>query len=208
MLRLVVDPIEPDLEALVKAAGALSRGGIVAFPTDTFYALAVDPQSDEAVQKLLAVKGREASVAVALIASDASQATHAGAFGAAEARLAGALWPGPLTIVVPAGARMSRVLSGDARTLGVRVPAHPVARGLAAAFGTCVTATSANLSGHPACTTADEVAAVFDRRIDLLLDGGPTPGGPASTIVQIVEGRPVLHRAGAISWDRVLESMQ
>jgi L-threonylcarbamoyladenylate synthase len=208
MKRILLDPYDPDTSALQEAADVLERGGVVAYPTDTLYALAVDPRSDAAVRKLFTVKGRDTAVAIALIAADDGQARQAGPFGREETALARALWPGPLTIVVPADSRMSRLLSGDLQTLGVRVPAHAVARGLAASFGTCITATSANLSGHPPSTTGDEVAGALGPDVDLLLDGGPVPGGPASTIVQVVSGRAVLLRAGAIAWDRVLESIE
>jgi len=208
LIRLVVDPRDPEPAAIAAAADAISRGEIVAYPTDTLYALAVDPRSDAAVGKLFNVKGRDKSVAIALIAASLEQARDAGAFGNLEATLAAAFWPGPLTIVVPANERMSRALSSGKGTLGVRVPAHDVARRLAAAFGTCITATSANISGQPPYTTAGDVAAALDRRIDLLLDGGPAPGGPPSTIVQVVKGRPVLLRAGAVAWNRVLESLE
>ena len=206
--HLVVDSREPARAAIETGRDALRAGGVVAYPTDTLYALAVDPHSDTAVAKLFSVKERDPRVPVALIAADASQARDAGVFGDAETRLAEAFWPGPLTIVVPAAPGLSRALSAGLGTVGVRVPAHIVARSLASAFGACITATSANLSGRPPAGTGDEVAAALLDRIDVLLDGGPTPGGPPSTIVQIVDGRPVLHRAGAIAWDRVLKLLE
>jgi L-threonylcarbamoyladenylate synthase len=122
--------------------------------------------------------------------------------------LARAFWPGPLTIVVPASGTLSRWLTGDLGTVGVRVPAHAVAQAIAVAFGWCITATSANLSGQPPAMTADEVAAALAGRIDAVVDAGPAPGGPPSTIVEVVDGRPVLRRPGAIAWDRVLESLK
>jgi L-threonylcarbamoyladenylate synthase len=103
---------------------------------------------------------------------------------------------------------MSAHLSGGGRTLGVRVPGHPVARALARLVGGCITATSANLSGLPAASTAAAVAAALENRIDVLIDAGPTPGGPPSTIVEIIDGVPKLHRVGAVAWDRVLESLK
>ena len=208
MKRLLLDPLEPDAAILREAAAILARGGIVAYPTDTLYGLAVDPRSDAAVEALFAAKGREPGAAVALIAADEAQARQAGSFGPGESALAAALWPGPLTIVVPASPSMSRLLSGGRATLGVRVPANRVARDLAAAFGGCVTATSANRAGKPPAATADEVAAAFHEGVDLLLDGGPVPGGPPSTLVEIVGGRPVLLRGGAMPWDRVLELLE
>jgi L-threonylcarbamoyladenylate synthase len=208
MRRLLLDARDPDRTAIQIAAEAIRRGEIVAYPTDTLYALAVDPRSDRAVERLFTLKSRDKSVAIALIAATAEQARDAGQFGAIEAKLASAFWPGPLTIVVPANERMSRLLSPDNGTLGVRVPAHEIARQLASAFGTCITATSANVSGEPAHTTADGVANSLHGGIDVLLDGGETPGGAPSTIVQVIKGRPILLRAGAVAWDRVLRSLE
>ena len=208
MIRLVIDPLTPDSTTVSAAVDVLRRGGVVAYPTDTLYGLAVDPRSDAAVERVFAVKERERSAAVALIAADVLQAQQAGTFGASELVLARAFWPGPLTIVVPAAQELSRRLSGDLNTVGVRVPGHAVARALAAAFGSCITATSANISGSPPSMTADEVAATLDGRIDAVLDAGPAPGGPPSTIVEFADGRPVLRRSGAVAWDRVLESLQ
>ena len=160
------------------------------------------------MQRLFEVKGRDPSAAIPLIAGDEATAGEAGAFGDDERRLARALWPGPLTIVVPPSPALSPLVTGGAGTVGVRVPAHPVARGLAAAFGWCITATSANPSGQPAAVTADAVAAALGDRIDLLLDAGPAPGGPPSTIVRVEHGRATLLRPGALPWERVLESLE
>ena len=208
MTRFTVDPLAPDPATISAAVDVLRGGGIVAYPTDTLYGLAVDPHSDAAVERVFAVKVRERSAAVALIAADVLQAQEAGEFGASELVLARAFWPGPLTIVVPAARGLSKRLSGDLNTVGVRVPAHAVARALAAAFGSCITATSANVSGHPPSMTSDEVATRLEGRIDAVLDAGPAPGGPPSTIVEFTDGRPVLRRSGAVAWDRVLESLQ
>jgi L-threonylcarbamoyladenylate synthase len=209
MTRESLDPLAPDQSIISAAAEVLRRGGIVAYPTDTLYGLAVDARNDEAVERLFAVKGRDAAAAIALIAADIDMAARvtAGGFGVLERRLASDFWPGPLTIVVPASPAMTAALAPRG-TIGVRVPAHLVARALAAAFGDAITATSANLSGRPASVTADEVMVALGDRIDLVLDAGPAPGGAPSTVVEIVEGRPLLHRAGAVAWDRVLESVE
>src|SRR5919108_255097 len=98
----------------------------------------------------------------------------------------------------------SRLTAGGT-TVAIRVPAHPVARALAAAFGFCITATSANISGQRPAITADNVVAALDDRIDVIVDGGPAPGGLPSTIMEITTGGPRLIRAGAIAWKRVLE---
>ena len=208
MIRVAVDPLRQDMAAMANLVDVLRSGGIVAYPTDTMYGLAVDPRSDTAVEHLFEVKARDRTAAVALIAADVAQAQQAGMFGASELVLARAFWPGPLTIVVPASRQLSPSLTGDLQTVGVRVPAHAVAQALAAAFTSCITATSANLSGRPPAVTADEVAAALGSSIDAVIDAGPAPGGAPSTIVEIVNHRPVLRRNGAIAWDRVLESLQ
>jgi L-threonylcarbamoyladenylate synthase len=195
-------------DAIAAAVDVLRRGEIVAYPTDTLYGLAVDPASEAAMARLFAVKARDWSQAVPLIAADLQQALAAGEFGDAELRLAAAFWPGPLALVVAARGALSHTVAAADGTIAIRVPAHPLARALAAAFGGCVTATSANLSGQPPAASADAVAATIGDRIDVLLDGGDAPGGPPSTIVALRAGAPVLVRAGATPWDRVLESLK
>ncbi len=181
----------------------LGGGGLVGFATDTLYGIAADPRSDAAIERLFAVKGRDARSAIPLIAADREQAMAAGRFGEREGRLASAFWPGPLSIVVPAHRGLSRTVMGAAETVAIRVPAQQVARALAAAFGFCVTATSANASGSPPAASADEVQQSLPA-LDLLLDSGPAPGGAPSTMVWFDEHGPVLVRAGAVAWDRVL----
>ena len=206
MERFVVDRQAPDAAMLGTAAAVLRSGGVVAYPTDTLYGLAADPRSDAAVARLFDLKGRDAASAIALIAADAETAAHAGTFGPIERQLAAAFWPGPLTVVVRAAGNMAAALSPGG-TIGVRVPAHAVARGLSSAFGGCITATSANRTGAPPCVTADEVAEALGDGVDLVIDAGPSPGGAPSTIVEVVGGRLTLHRAGAVPWERVLESV-
>jgi L-threonylcarbamoyladenylate synthase len=209
MTRHRFDPLAPDPAGIAAAVAVLRGGGVVAYPTDTLYGLAVDPRNDAAVERLFTVKGRDAAAAIALIAADAAMAEEVAAsgFGPLERRLAAAFWPGPLTIVVPAAGGMAAALAPRG-TLGVRVPAHLVAQSLSATFGACITATSANLTGRPPAVTADEVAATLGGLVDFLADAGPAPGGAPSTIVEVVEGRPLLHRAGAVAWDRVLEFVE
>jgi L-threonylcarbamoyladenylate synthase len=194
-------------EGIATAAGTLRSGGVVAFPTDTLYGLAVDPRRDDAVERLFALKGRRPDAAVPLVAADLAQAMEAGEFGATELRLAEAFWPGPLSIVVPARPVISRVALGGGPTLAIRVPAHAVARELAAACGTAITATSANASGDSAAETAEDVVRAVPN-VDLVLDGGRVAGGLPSTIVRCDRGTPTLVRAGAIAWDRVLKSLR
>ena len=199
--------IPASVDAIMRATAVLRSQGVVAYPTDTLYGLAVDPRRAEAVERLFGLKDRRPDVAVPLIAADLEQAQEAGEFGDEELRLARAFWPGPLSIVVPARRQISPAALGGGVTVAIRVPAHQVARDLAAAFGFALTATSANVSGgRPAETAQDVIDAVPN--VDLILDGGRVAGGPPSTIVRIDRGAPTLVRAGAIAWDRVLESLQ
>lgn len=195
-------------EDLDRAIEVVRRGGIVAYPTDTLYGLAVDPRREDAVKRLFAVKGRPVAMAIPLIAADTRQAMAAGRFGVHALRLAGAFWPGPLSIVVPAASGICRGVLGAGDTVAIRVPAHPLARGLAAGLGFPVTATSANLSGRPPTAVPGEVASSLGDRIDLVLDDGPAPGGAPSTVVAMERDGPRLVREGAIAWERVLKSLQ
>ncbi len=208
MTRVRITERSDEATAIAAAVDVLRRGGTVAYPTDTLYGLAVDPRSDAAVGRLFDVKGRDRTQAIPLIAASLDQARAAGEFGADDLRLAAAFWPGPLALVVAARPALSRAVVAADGTVAIRVPAHPLARALAAAFGACITATSANLSGEPATGSAAAVAASLKELIDLILDAGDAPGGPPSTIVDVRGGAPRLVRAGAIAWDRVLESLK
>ena len=194
-------------DAITDAAAVLRGGGVVAYPTDTLYGLAVDPRNASAVRRLFDIKGRKPAMAIPLIASSVEQAMAAGEFSDAHLRLAHVFWPGPLTVVVPARDAIDRVLLGGGATIAVRVPAHPVATALASELGFCITSTSANRSGQAAASNAQEVAIHLDT-IDLILDGGASPGGPPSTIVELTDAGPQLVRAGAVPWERVLESLE
>jgi L-threonylcarbamoyladenylate synthase len=207
MRRIIVNPDRPEAAAIAEAVEVLRSGGVVGYPTDTLYGLAVDPRSADAIERLFLLKSRDRHAALPLVAADLGQATTAGTFGPAERRAAAAFWPGPLTLVVPADASISPDALGGGATVAVRVPAHAVARALAAAFGCCVTATSANSSGHPATASPDTVASALPG-LDLLLDGGAAAGGSPSTIISFDNDAPVLLRAGAIAWDRVLKSLK
>lgn len=208
MLHLKVSARAPDPELLQRAAAALRAGEIVAFPTDTFYGLAVDPTIGAAVARLFEAKGRPADRAVPLIAADAAGiAQMFGALTADARRLADRFWPGPLSLVLTAPPSFAAVAAADG-TVAVRVPAHDVARGLARAAGGTITATSANLSGAPPAIAAHSVVASLGAAVAVVLDGGDAPGGTPSTIVD-ARARPVrLVRAGAVPWERVLECLR
>jgi L-threonylcarbamoyladenylate synthase len=205
---LTVDPRSPDPDLVARAAAALRLGGIVAYPTDTLYGLAVDPRDPAAVAALFEAKGRPSGQALPLVAADLEQARLAAALTPLALRLARTFWPGPLTLVVPAAAPLAPGVTAADGTVAIRVPAHDVARALARAAGWPVTATSANRSGEPPASTVEAVLAAVGAHLALVLDAGPAPGGPPSTIVDARGETPTLVRAGAVPWSRVLESLQ
>ncbi len=184
---------------LDEAVAALRAGEIVAFPTETFYGLAVDPESPAALERLIAAKGREPDKPIALIAPDS-----AAAFALfrevppAARRLAERFWPGPLTLVMPARAGLHPALIGE-YGVGVRVSPHAVASALARGFGRSITATSANLAGRPATTDAAEVRRTFNAKLKVLLEYTEPPRHTSpSTVVTLVGDTIKVLREGAL----------
>ena len=168
----------------------------VALPTDTLYGLAADPFRADAVARVFLVKGRMADRALPLIAADADQvAARLGPLPPNGARLAEKFWPGPLTLLVPAPAALAREVTGGTGRVGVRVPAHEIARAICRGPDGPITATSANRSGQPATADPGEVERTLGDDVDLLIDAGPTPGGAPSTIVDVTGSR-ATARAG------------
>lgn len=200
--------IPDDTVGREEAVAVLRAGGIVAFPTDTVYGIAVALRSAGGIERLFHVKRRPPERGIALLLADAEQANEVGLMDAAARRLAQAFWPGPLTLVLPAraGADLPAALTGDAATVGVRLPDHPTPRALAAALGP-VPVTSANLSGAPDLTDAVAVFESLGDRIDLILDGGRTRGAVPSTVVDLTVNPPVVLREGALGAARVLAAL-
>ena len=201
--RVVVDPIAPDRAVLERAAAIIRAGGVIALPTDTLYGLAADPFNAQAVARIFAVKGRAPTRALPLIAFDTAQVdARIGTLPILGRLLADRFWPGPLTLLVSARETLAPGASSEDRRVGVRVPAHAVARELCRACGRPLTATSANISGQAASGDPGDVANLPEQ-IDLLLDAGKTPGGAPSTIVDVTGDDVRLIRAGAIPWEEV-----
>lgn len=206
MIHLRVTPLVSIADELAPAVTALHNGGVVVFPTETFYGLAVDPRSAAAVAKVFELKRRAPDQPLPLIASDTDQiADHVGTLTPLAARLASRGWPGPLTLIIPASQHLCGGVHLSTGKVAVRVPADAVARALARRAGHAITSTSANISGDPPAATPEQVMASFGSGIDVLIDTGPTPAGLPSTIVDVTGDVPLLVRAGAIPWERVLE---
>lgn len=202
-LRLSGDTDNGDAAAVEAAAAVLRGGGVVVLPTDTVYGLAALPTDPQAVARIWALKDRSPDQPLAVLVADAEQAQTivdvdldalAGADGPAWVRR---FWPGPLTLVVPrAPASNDFALGGDPATIGVRCPAHPFVRALAAAVGP-LAVTSANRHGDPTPPDAAAAAASLAEPPDLVVDGGPA-GSVASTVVDLTGDEPRILRVGVL----------
>jgi L-threonylcarbamoyladenylate synthase len=196
--------VNADAEAIAAAVRCLNAGGLVAFPTETVYGLGADATNGQAIARLYDAKGRPAFNPLIAHVGDLAAARRLARFDADALRLAEAFWPGPLTLVLPKAADcpVADLATAGLDSIAVRVPHHPVARDLLAAFGGPVVAPSANRSGHVSPTTAGHVLADLRGRVDLIVDGGAAPVGVESTIVACLDG-PVLLRPGGLPRDAI-----
>jgi L-threonylcarbamoyladenylate synthase len=193
--------IVPDDDAgRAEAAEVLRSGGRVALPADTVYGIAVALDTPGGIERLFAAKRRPPEKGVMLLLADAAQGPTIGEWPETAAALAESFWPGGLTVIVPQrpDVPLPEALTGGAPTIGLRAPDHPAPRALAAAVGPLPT-TSANVSGLPEARTAEEIVQQLGDAIELVLDGGPAHGGPASTVVDCTVAPPRILRLGAIS---------
>ncbi len=207
MTQTRIVTLEPDLSGLPETAAiaeALRAGAVAAYPTETFYALGAAALSTSGVAKVFRLKGRDASKPLSFVVSDMDMAGGvASALPPAFAALAAEFWPGPLTLVLPAAAGLPAHVRGLNGTIALRIPPLQWLRALVRELGEPLTATSANLSGEKALADPAEVKALFGGRVDLIVDGGPAPGGRPSTIVDLSAGTPRVLREGAIPRDRI-----
>jgi len=197
--RLVVDASRPAPAALEAAAQVLQTGGLVAFPTETFYGLGAHALDEAAVARVFQAKGRPSHMPLLVLVDSVAMVERVAREVPDRARrLMARYWPGPLTLVLPARGDLPTALTGGTGTIGVRLSSHPIARALVETTGAPVTAPSANPHGGASPRRADEVLAALGSRVDLVLDGGPTPGGPASTVLDLTRTPVVVLRAGAV----------
>jgi L-threonylcarbamoyladenylate synthase len=191
-----------DPDAVKRALTVLRSGGLLAFPTDTVYGVAANPFDAAAIERLYEAKIRETNKAIAVLIGNLDQiAQIAREVTESASRLAKHFWPGALTLIVPRLVSLPNILS-PTQSIGLRMPDHPFALELLQKAGPLAT-TSANLSGGSNTTTAQEVLAQLDERIELLLDGGKTPGGIPSTVVDCTQSEAIILRQGAISADQI-----
>lgn len=196
---LEINPVKPDISLIRQVADLLCRGGVIAYPTETFYGIGCDATNEEAVEKVYTLKGRAFSSPLPVIVGGLEVAAAiVQKIPKSGKTLIGEFWPGPLTIICQAADRIPRRLTAATGKIGLRVSSHPVANEIAKALNRPLTATSANLSGSRECTSAPEVISLFGRHLDLIVDAGKTAGGRGSTIVDVTIDPPNIIREGAI----------
>jgi L-threonylcarbamoyladenylate synthase len=199
MTMLKINPAHPESERIHRAAEIIMSGGVIGYPTETVYGLGANAFLPDAVERIFTLKQRVASQAILLIAADLDQVAQlVSEMPNVALRLAESFWPGPLTLIFNAGPKVIPELIGASGTVGVRIPGNAICLELLKATGIPITSTSANISGQQNPISAEEVLKYFGERLDLIIDGGKTPSRVPSTVLSLVDSRPVLIREGAI----------
>jgi len=202
--RLVrIDPFDPDKSDIRRAAGILNRRGVLVFPTTGLYGLGADVFSTEAVHRVFAVKRRPQRMPLLVMVPDLDQMGRVVRFVPDFARPLIELWPGGITLVFEAKKRVPSILTGGTGKIGIRMPAHPVAKALVTNFGGPVTATSANLSGSPAVSDLANLDPRIGAEVDLIVDAGVLAGGAGSTVLDATHWPPKMIREGAVSRQKI-----
>lgn len=204
-----IDPFSPDDTILKHAADIVKQGGLIIYPTETFYGLGVRFSDDTALQRLFAVKGREYGKPVLLLIQDIDTVAKLGAYVEVPVReLARKFWPGPLTLLFTASSRLSPFLTGGEGKIGCRVSSNPVAQRLLSLTNEPITSTSANLSGGKSPSCIEEIPEVLLDAVDIILDAGTTPGGLPSTVIDVSEEPFRVVREGALPSHDVLKCLR
>lgn len=204
-----VNPRDPEHELLAQAAEVLREGKVLAYPTETFYGLGVDVMNERAIKRLYDLKRRDVSLPIAILVADMPMLeTCVERIPDAARLLMRAFWPGPLTILFPAGPKISRSLTTNTGKIGLRISSHPVAAALVRLLGGPITTTSANLSGFPPSCNLKHVQKYFADRLDGIVDGGECPPSHGSTVVDVADETMAIVRDGAIPAEAVIKCFQ
>jgi L-threonylcarbamoyladenylate synthase len=192
----------------IKAAGYLMmQGGVVVYPTETVYGIGCSPSDHDATQRVCEIKQR-ADKPLPLICSDIEAARKIVEMTPEAEKLVARFWPGPLTLVLKSRVKYSMWVTHGASTLGVRVSPHPVAQKLARAAGGVIVSTSANVSGDPPAKSGEEAKKIFGAKVDIILNGGPSPGGDSSTVVDLSSEELWLLRKGPVTGEEIMAALR
>ena len=204
-----IDPQQPSPQSLISAVEILRAGGVVAYPTETFYGLGVDALNQKAIKKVFTIKGRSFVQPLLILIPDQSYLPRYVTEVSEKARrLMEHFWPGPLTMVFSASPQLPSILTAGTKKIAIRISPHPIARALTSAFAGPLTSTSANISGEQSLVTAKEVFSHLGGMIDLIIDGGKTPGQMPSTIVDVTFSPPQLVREGVVPFSEILTFLE
>lgn len=194
---------------LSRAIEILKTGGVIAYPTETFYGLGCDATRADAVQKLFDLKGRASNVAIPVLIGEIDQlANYVREVPAVAEKLIEEFWPGPLTLIFWAKELFPKELLAGSEKIAIRLSSHPIAKALAKNFGLPLTTTSANASGSPAASNIAQVEKYFGNRIDGVIEGQESHSIQASTIVDVTVNPPKIVREGVISSQRLNSIIQ
>jgi len=196
---LKISIAKPDPHQILKTVEILQAGGVIAYPTETFYGLGVDGCNPKAIEKIFHIKGRTFNQPISVIigSTDGLQNIVVD-FPEIAGKLINVFWPGPLTLVFKAAPSVPRFLTAGTGKIGIRVSSHPIAAAMAKMFCYPITATSANLSGTKECSSAMEVIDCIGDQLDMIIDGGSTPALSGSTLLDITTSPPSILREGMI----------
>lgn len=204
MITLKVDPTNPDMKAIRAAADAIRAGELVIFPTETVYGLAADALNKTAVKKVFDAKGRNIKEPLPVQVGSINDVTKAASFIPEKVRfLAEKYWPGPLTLVLVKNESLPDIVTAGKGTVGIRIPDHAIALALVKEVGSPIVATSANISGEPAPDNADDAISQVGESVSVVLDGGKSRYGKASTVVDVSTVPARILRRGTISEDDI-----
>nr|HID60131.1 threonylcarbamoyl-AMP synthase [Desulfobacterales bacterium] len=199
-----VDPENPDIHAIRKAATVIKKGGVVAYPTCSFYALGVDSFKKKSIERVYRLKQRDSKKPLLILIGDLKNLFPlVKEVPSSASRLIDKFWPGALTIVFEAAESLPSNLTGNTGKIGIRLDDHRVATLLANISGTPITGTSANISGRMGCVTIFQIFSQFGQGLDLILEAGSLPGGNPSTIVDVTFDPPKVLREGMVDIARI-----
>lgn len=204
-----INPRDPEPDVIAKAVSFLKEGKVIAYPTETFYGLGVDVTNEKAIKKLYELKRRDYGLPIAILVSTKPMLEeYVDRIPDPVNNLIKAFWPGPLTILFPAGKKISKSLTTNTGKIGIRISSHPVATAIVRAFGKPITTTSANLSGYPPSLDTRHIQKYFKDRIECIIDGGASEPSRGSTVVDVADETMAIVREGAISPEKVISVFQ
>jgi len=206
---LKLDPNNPEQSLIDRAVKILREGGVIAYPTETFYGIGADAENEEAIEKIYMIKGRSFNKPVPVIIGKQNDVIkYAKDIPETGRRLMDRFWPGALTLLFEASHHVPQKLTAGTGKIGIRLSSNIIAINLAKTLSRAITTTSANLSGEKECSSVDDVIDSLGDRVDAIINGGRTPGGPGSTIVDVTIDPPVIIREGVIPSSLIFNILQ